>query len=822
MSLNKFNGNAGEPPAQSLPTEDGAFENPIEAARPDVPRPRRRLRSVTVNREEIAERLTRFYRDDLESRQTDRDRRIQRYAKFRMWSEGKSWPWIGSSDIGLPDMLEKSLRVQDTLHNAVMGSRPSIFNAKAATTADKEKEETISKLIDYQVFVEARGEEKIGELIDHFVNDGCFTAYIPWVKERREVCERVEYPFPDEGEDFFIYLQSLVQQMYPSAVDLYPEDEEGWEWCVYPTPEEKVRISFFTEDDETDVGDKTVLAIVKKYVVTHDAPVIIPLDYDDVIYPAGVANLQAPGPANPGGAPHVLLRSYPTIDEIATLSAQGYYDLITPEEFERIRPEFKPSNDHLKKEALDRLQGQSAWKMPSDNLHGTVTRLICFDRYDLDGDGLAEDVVFWFLVEPKIVLRARHLTEVFPAKVPRRPLAEATFCPVGGRREGVSLLEMQEGIHDMQKTLFDIACDSATLGAMPVFFYRMAGAVKPENLQVFPGMGIPVGDPGRDIMFPNIGNSNALGMVLNLISMGGTWGDRATMIGEFQLGRVPSGKASALRTTGSMSMLQAQGDARPERILRRLFNGLSQVWSIIHELNCAFLPRGKQFRISGIKRPDEDPYRTVDGREKIDGIYEFEFEANAFNTSKSLLQQTLMTYASTLLSPIGIQMGLVTPEKGYNLLRDLGRAFGLSADKYLQPPSPDASLPPITAEEALTQIASGMSPYGRPAEGSQSHMERLGEFYNSDQFGVLDEKSVKIFGEYIMTVVQRLQQEQQQAAMAMAAAQSQQMLQQGGSTGGPQATQVADPNAGPAPVSGGAELMDETLPTAGGGASQMM
>jgi len=287
---------------------------------------------------------------------------------------------------------------------------------------------------------------------------------------------------------------------------------------------------------------------------------------------------------------------------------------------------------------------------------------------------------------------------------------------------------VKEGIHDMMKMLFDLTHDSATLGSMPIFFYRMAGALKPENLQLFPGMGVPVGDPSRDVMFPNIGNTNALGMNLNLISMLGNWGDRATMIGEFQLGRVPTGKSSALRTTGSMSMLQAQGDARPERILRRLFIGLGQIWSIIHDLNCAFLPRGKQIRVSGLKRPDEDPYITIDGREKIDGIYEFEFEANAFNTSKATLQQALTQYAGALLSPIGIQMGLVNPEKGYNLFRDLGKALGLSPDKYLQAPSPDSSLPPITAEEAITAIVGGTAPYGKPIEGTQAHLEKLAEF----------------------------------------------------------------------------------------------
>lgn len=795
-----------------------------------VARPRRRLRSLTVEREKIAQRVHDFYTKDLQDRQHDRDRRIQRYAKLRMWSEGKTWPWVGSSDIGLPDMMEKSLRVQDTLHNAVMGSRPSVIGAKAVAKHDTGKEETIDKLIDFQVFAECDGENKIGDLIESFVNDGCFTAFIPWVKEKRDVAERMEYPLPDETTDFFDYCQSIVTQMYPQAVDLYPTaaaddpDAEGWNWCVHPTEDEKVTVCFYTHDNDNDEPDK-IIAVVKKYVTVHDGPVLIPLDYDDVIAPAGVGNLQAPGPANPGGAPHVILRSYPTIDEVKVLAKTGYYDLLAEEDLERLQPMRAPANEQVKTVAVDRIQGQDTNAgEPKDKSQGTVTRLLCFDRFDLDGDGIAEDVVFWVLLEPKLVCRARYLTEEFPAKTPRRPLAEGTFVPAAGRREGISLLEMQEGIHDVMKMLFDITSDSGVLGALPVFFYRMAGALKPETLQLFPGMGVPVGDPQRDVSFPTVGNPNGLGMLLNLISIVGTWGDRATMIGEFQLGRVPAGRSSALRTTGSVSMLQAQGDARPERILRRFFNGLAQVWSIIHDLNCAFMPRDKQIRMSGLKRPDEDPFMTIEGREKIDGQFKFEFQANAFNTSKAMMQQSLMQLASVYLSPLFVQAGTLTPENIYALGRDIGKAFGIEPTKYLTAPSAEASLPLITAQDAITQIMADQMPYGRPGDpgGTQEHLQALAQFFQSDEFGMLTPKQVEAFKAYAQSVMERMMAEQMQQMLAQAAAQYQQGGGQPGQDpgGAPAQNAPADPNAPPPQVSGGGEQLDETLPTAGGGGQE--
>ena len=90
----------------------------------DARRTRRRRRKMKVEATEIVDRVMRFYEEDDTARDNEREARIQRYAKYRLWTEGKTWPWANSSDIGLPDMMEKALRLQDTLHNAVMATRP--------------------------------------------------------------------------------------------------------------------------------------------------------------------------------------------------------------------------------------------------------------------------------------------------------------------------------------------------------------------------------------------------------------------------------------------------------------------------------------------------------------------------------------------------------------------------------------------------------------------------------------------------------------------------------------------------------------------------
>ena len=105
-----------------------SFEPPAPAEPPAFPpekkirRTRKRIESLKIDREKISARVKKFHDDDMQNRTDEMNARLQRYAKYRMWTEGKDWPWEGSSDVGLPDLMQHSLRVQDTLHNAVMSS----------------------------------------------------------------------------------------------------------------------------------------------------------------------------------------------------------------------------------------------------------------------------------------------------------------------------------------------------------------------------------------------------------------------------------------------------------------------------------------------------------------------------------------------------------------------------------------------------------------------------------------------------------------------------------------------------------------------------
>lgn len=760
---------------------------------------KRTRKRLNVEKTEIVERVLRFYQDDLTSHDTDRETRLQRYAKFRMWSEDKDWPWPGCSNAAMPDMMEKSLRLQDTLHNAVMSQRPPI-SAKALQKTNSKKERNVDLLIDHQIFVEQQGEIAVGEMADAFVNDGLVTAFIPWVKETRDVNKITLFPpIPPEIEPADYFFALLKQKLAG-----FPERDggSGWDWKVAALENDNRiarKFSFYSRDDgQIEMSER-------REAVVYDGPKIIVKDYDDVLHPPRAANLQMPGPSNPGGASHVILIDHPTIDEVKRLAKKGFYDMTTPEEVEELKNTARDVSEQDRETQKDDFSGSIDMPVQDEaKSHSTVTRLTCFDSYDIDGDGLDEDVIWWVVKETKTLVKARLMTEMYPSDPPRRPFAEAAFIPVKGRRRGISLLEMLEGVHDIIVQTFNQMMDSGTITNVPFFFYRASSMVKPEVMRLWPGEGYPLADPSRDVHFPNFANSGQ-SFGINMLTILGEMEDRLTLQSDLQSGRVPAGRSAALRTTGNLAMLMGQGEARPERILRRFFLALVEIWSQIHELNQHFLPREKEIRVIGIQQPSEDPYLTIAGPDAVSGRFHFEFKANVFNTSKQAAQASLGLLMQTYVTELAIQMGISKPDGIYRLFRDFGLAQGHDPDLYISEPELGAMKPPIFAEEAINAIMSGNIPEGSPAEGPEAHMQKLIAFAGSDDLGFLTPEQVEILKGYMAQV----QSQSQTIALAQAAQRSQ-MGQQPGQPGRPPETM---PNGGQRQMVAGDEIIDETLPS---------
>jgi len=733
-----------------------------------------------ADRQAIVERVLDFFERDEQARTEQKQDRLQRYAKFRMITPGSNYPWPDSSDTTMPDMMTQSLRVQDTLHNAVMSSESPVA-AHALDDKGRDTADNVNKLITHQVFVDMDGETLIGDLAESFTNDGIGTIMTPWVREKIDSTRIEVFEELIEGVRPKDQFRALLTVKFPNAkLDSTPE---GWDWIV-TQDEDIIKVSFFTlESDRIEM-------VIKTPIIAFDGPLPMVYNWENVLHPPRAANLNFPSPSNPKGAAHVILKDNPTKDQIMSLIEEGFYDLPTKSDKDRFDGSVRTGKDEDMEVQKDRIAGDNDDRERSTEAdsHRTLTLLTCFDGFDIDGDGIDEQVVWWVCKETQVLLKASLVEEIWPFKTPRRPFSEAVFLPVEGRRQGIGLLEMVEGFYEAKKILVDQAIDNNALTNLPFFFYRPSGSTRPEVVTLAPGEGYPLADPQRDVHFPSLSNNNVANTI-NLLRQLTAEEEKLTLTGDIQFGRVPPGGSSALRTVGGMELLQNQGEARPERVLRRFFLCLKSMYQNIHELNLVYLPPKKRIVIIRPKNENEDPYAVIDTLDDIAGIHDFRFAANVFNASRVALQRSLGTLMEVYLNPVAIQTGIIDAGGIYKLLRDFGKSQGQDPDQYLKAPSPSAILPKIFAEEVLATILTGRVPNAAPIEGAQAHFQKLQQFIDSDElFGQLTEAQVGLLGEYMNRLRALVGEEIRQQQLIQAAAQ----VQPGGNGVGRPAEQVPD------------------------------
>jgi len=777
----------------------------------------RKRASLNIDEKTLAGHICDSLTRDLEDRDEWNKMRVQRYAKYRGWREPKTFPWTNASNAHLPILMTECLRTQDTIHNAVLARHP-VVESMAMKKVDVEKQKHIDNLLDYQFFVEQPGEETVAALVQQFVVDGVFLAHVPWVRYDEAVNDlHIFNPIPDtvtiaDG------VRRAMEQIF-QIVELTQIDTEGFRWrgtILDNEVERKVTVEAYIQEE----GGRLELNL-QRDVRAYDGPVVIAKSVDEWVVPWRSDNVQAQSPANPNGAEHVLLLDYPTLDEIRRLQKQGYYDLMTDEDLAKVEgatredPTEGEGNSEQKvlKDEFEGIHGGQGRSRP-DEVSGAqpLTRIQAFLGWDVNGDGLEEQLVVWMIRETQTILRVRYLTEAYPSDPPLRPLASASFLPVEGRAYGISLLELLESLHDLQKITYDQMVDAATIKNVPWFAYRPTSGVNPETLRIAPGEGVPMNDPERDLkIMAFTSQSDSYG--LNMLSLLSQIQEKASMQGDIQFGRVPKGKASALRTASGMQSILSQGDARPERILRRFFSGFKDIYRIMHELNQRFLPPQKQFRLMEPDQQGRNVYESVDDIAMISGRMQFKFTAGSFNSDKATAQQVLQTLMQMLINPMTLQIGVVGPQQIHNLLTDFIKLVQHEPSRYLTPPQDPEGRLAITAQEAINVLMNGRMPQRTvPTEGPQQHIQQILAFMQQPEAEEIDKFVQALVQVYITNVQSQAQEAAQRQQLLQQVQQFQQSLGGGGGTPGPQAQGEA-PNSG---VSGNPqvqqnELLDETL-----------
>lgn len=424
------------------------------------------------------------------------------------------------------------------------------------------------------------------------------------------------------------------------------------------------------------------------------------------------------------------------------------------------------------------------------NTEADLDRYTIIEAYlkaDVDGSGIATEVVLWVSPRTGDILRANYLDRLNRAG--DRPYAIIDYYRRPNQENPVGLVEIMMPLSNEMDAIHNLRIDFGTLATMPFGFIRATSSMSDEKIELAPGMLIPVDNPQADIYFPNLGNRTAFGFqeeaALN------QYLERLTGVNDMTLGAM-SGSQGATRTATGARALLGESNANLDVFLRRLHRGWRKVLRHLLGMLQQRLPEGFTFRVTG--EDGLDYWRYIRDREDIAGFFDFELSPNTATSNTQLQQQQNLELFQLLHDPLLLQAGIVTPMGLYEVTRDVILSKGIkSVGKYIQAP-PNYMYIPTPAEEA-NRLLRGIPVPVLPNSDHQGFITYFQEIYNNDellgQFSEQDAVTLAQQAKKHEEMMMAIQQMQAQAAnsrqMQLNAAQSAQQAP----VGVPQAVPMA-------------------------------
>lgn len=497
---------------------------------------------------------------------------------------------------------------------------------------------------------------------------------------------------------------------------------------------------------------------VEREEVIYDAPRIQVLNNEDV-YTTDVGDIQE--------APFVIIERRVTLDWLRRQKQKGMYTAMAPGDWAKIEHDMFPVSKN--KFAKPAAFGDDEVKRARDQAVGAETRVqvdrsrrnwLCFYRWDINGDGYDEDVVFEYDPHTQVLLGVQYLNRLYQHG--RRPITVFRYQTIPNRLYGKGIPERLWNVQIAINTLWNQSIDNRTLRSKPFGFYNKAAALGARDKQVIsPGkMTGVIGDPNLAVAFPNLGaSSDELPMIADML---GTYADRR--MGKFSMAQAAGDKGSQ-RTANATNTLLRQGLIRVEHQIRLLAKGaqgascgFNELFHQIWDLYGYYMPKEKKFRII-----DENTPATV-SREDLRIRPDFMFDVNLFNANSAIRRED----ATILFSQLGAQYIQLGDLNTYaELARYLLRAFGVTQDiDKLVPDIPGIEgrprLSPITEHKIL--ITDGeLDPL--PGEDHLVHIQAHAEFLADENVATsLAPEVLERVQKHIIMHHNFLQQAQQAAA----------------------------------------------------------
>src|SRR3990167_2812142 len=549
----------------------------------------------------------------------------------------KTFPWLGCSNLHVQITMTGIEAMKPRLIESVLGEDPPIIT-KATEAQDEAQQERVETFLNWQIQTQMDLAPKVADSAHRFLMPGTVCAKTWWkLQERRVQAVRV-FP-PDTALD--VILDAVLGDDVPMETVIQKGgDFPSWRITVR-TPQHREREATLT----LHILPDAIQALLDRIEVVYEGPDVEFPAAEDIIEPTNAGS-------DPQQFPWLMQRLWLDESRLRQKVRQGrfYEDAVEL----LIRGE-TPGGDNTQFDAAGvrstRAQVEGVEEFGESSVRGQEYAVLeCYYRYDLDEDGLDEELVFWVCPERgELLLGWDYLDNLYATG--RRPFRKECYFPVPGRSKGLSFPQIVQPIQDEINTIHNQRVDNGTIRNSCTFFYPKHWTLAPQQERVRPGDGVAVDDPTR-ITWPQWPGGDSFGQNEEALLM--QMLERLTGQSDLSLGRQPN-RVGATRTATGTSSLLAEAGLRFKTAMTSFQRFWANIFSDILALDQQYLPDGVEFRVTG-KVPE---IIKLTSRADIAGRYDVRVAATSDTLNRQQMRDDATAKLQMLLNPVMLQLGLV-------------------------------------------------------------------------------------------------------------------------------------------------------------------
>ena len=743
-------------------------------------------RSITPRLDEDEERelADRIYADYIAGLED----RIEWESRLAEWDDAyynrvpdKTFPWVGASNFHVPITMMGVETFKPRLVDGVLGQTPPII-VVPTKAADEDRKDKVECVLNWQVLSEMGLEATVAQSAHLFLHPGMAVAKTYWKVDRRR--RKFVRSFPLQTP-----IPSVIEAVFGVIKPRNVEKIDELKWRGY------IPVPTYEGDDLEVIVQIKYLENELQILVDRDditeGPAVELIDPIDLIAPAK-------GGHDVDDLPWVQQRLWLTEDDLRRKCLLGRFYTDTVQDLLDLK-DGQPTGDDAQsdstryREGLDQTEGIEG-DGPSNARSSQYEILEDYRRYDIDGDGLEEEIISWVAVDmPSRILGWDYLDNVYAHG--RRPLRVGRYFPIPFRFYGLSFAEVVKGIQDEINAIHNQRVDYATIQNLPFGFKRASATMPPITQRLRPGEFIDVDDPQKDINIPKWGGSPAWGQQEEATLM--QMYERVTGVTDLSIGRQPN-RVGATRTAAGTQTLLSESGLRFKTALQSFQRLWLGIFADILALDQEYLPPGKEFRVTG-RRP---AVIKVKDRTEIRGNYDLRLAATSETLNRQQMRDDATTIMQAVMNPALMQVGIVGLKGVRRSVTDFLKAYGKDPDFYIEEQAPVRSV-----GQKLQLFVTGQ--YVPPSLG-ENPQTQIPELQAALQDPIVAPEVKQLIQRHLQEFMQ-LQQAQQMAQM---------LQQQKGPTGpqGPQAPNAQQGRMAPQPTQpAGTAKGGMGMPSANGG-----